>query len=86
MFEVEDNGPEMHGLTGDVGSATSPANPTGVGLANTEGRLRALYGAGQAMTLGTGRLGGLLVKIRIPYQRRSPHTPDKEAAWTGSVS
>lgn len=86
VFEVEDNGPGMHGLTGDVGSATSPANPTGVGLANTEGRLRALYGAGQAMTLGTGRLGGLLVKIRIPYQRRSPHTPDKEAAWTGSVS
>src|SRR5690606_22614422 len=66
----------------------------GVGLNNTAERLRALYGAAQSMTLGAGRLGGVLVAIRIPYHEHprpaGPHpratAAAQEAAWTGSAS
>ena len=43
----------------------------GIGLSNTAARLRGLYGAEQSLTLGTGRLGGLCVAIRIPYHLES---------------
>ena len=64
--------------------APSPARPhhplalapalaleTGIGLSNTAARLRGLYGTEQSLTLGTGRLGGLCVAIRIPYHLES---------------
>jgi signal transduction histidine kinase len=77
VFEVEDNGPglEVDGWSG-----------AGVGLANTEARLRGLYGDAPSMTLGRGRLGGLLVAIRIPLRRNSAHALAPEEAWTGSAS
>ena len=83
VIEVEDNGP---------GLATAPPEPTdlalakGVGLSNTAERLRGLYGTAQSMSFGTGRLGGLLVTVRVPYRRSPRHAPESEEAWTGSAS
>lgn len=52
------------------GLATSAASPEpGIGLRNTVERLRYLYGADHTFDLRTQPNGGLLVSLRIPFQR-----------------
>lgn len=55
---VEDDGP---------GLASTGAVEDGVGLKNTRERLAHSYGDAQALTLERGGLGGLRVKIELPY-------------------
>ncbi len=55
----------------DSGGGQRPAMPLpsrgGIGLANTRGRLEAMYGAQGRFHLDTGPLGGLAVTLEIPY-------------------
>lgn len=88
----------MSAVPGEDASIASPGRQTanqGVGLRNTAERLRALYGPSQSMVLGTGRLGGMRVSIRIPYRVRPDDVVREEIpaddvmaeeAWTGSAS
>lgn len=78
VLQVEDNGPGLDG--------PAPPPGKGVGLANTAGRLRGLYGEEQSLMLGEGARGGLRVTIRIPYHLDPLHEPAPEEAWTGSAS
>ena len=54
------------------GFGRSPANGTGVGLANTRGRLRQLYGDAHSFTTGASPEGGALVQIVVPYKPAWP--------------
>ena len=90
VLEVEDNGPGLAAGSPAVAAlagrtpSTSPSRQ--VGLANTVERLRGLYGDAQAMTFGSGRLGGLRITIRIPYRVEPRPEPVAEGVWTGSAS
>jgi sensor histidine kinase YesM len=61
-LQVDDNGPGMAHPEKAVGS--------GVGLANTQERLRALYGSDHEFSLGNRPEGGLQVRISIPLRKR----------------
>lgn len=61
-IEVEDNG---NGLARDY----SERRARGSGLRNTEGRLRALYGAAARFTVSNRPEGGVTVRILIPYRQ-----------------
>lgn len=61
VMEVQDDGPGMK----DINAARK-----GVGLSNTEERLRRLYGENQAFKLLNVEEGGLLVRIEIPLEIR----------------
>jgi sensor histidine kinase YesM len=67
-LEVADTGPGF-----PEGKSTSTS--TGVGIANTRARLEQLYGGNYTMELSNRPEGGALVKIRMPYIRKSeiPH-------------
>jgi sensor histidine kinase YesM len=51
----------------------------GVGLSNTRGRLRELYGEQASMKLGTPKNGGFLVELQIPWRRGTTETANKPA-------
>jgi two-component sensor histidine kinase len=51
----------------------------GVGLSNTRGRLRELYGEQASMKLGTPKNGGFLVELQIPWRRVTIDTANKPA-------
>ncbi|HAM71167.1 MAG TPA: signlal transduction histidine kinase, LytS [Verrucomicrobiales bacterium] len=73
---VRDNG---RGLPGpDAGSVRR-----GVGLANTEARLQALYGPEQSFSFGKGEPEGCRLEISLPF-RRHPVTPSLAADEAGS--
>lgn len=59
IIEVEDDGP---------GPNRAPKATGGLGLANARQRLHQLYGDDQTLTLTTGKVGGALVTLTIPYQ------------------
>lgn len=59
IIEVEDDGP---------GPNRAPKAAGGLGLANARQRLHQLYGDDQTLTLTTGKEGGALVTLTIPYQ------------------
>jgi sensor histidine kinase YesM len=61
---VEDNGP---GLT----PAARINGGSGIGLRNTAARLEHLYGPRQRLSFSSGKQGGLLVDVRIPYRERA---------------
>jgi len=65
-LEVRDDGPGLAGQPRDPG--------LGVGLRNTEARLRQLYGDGQSFALRDASAGGAVATIRLPY-----HTRPREA-------
>lgn len=60
-LEVRDEGP-------GIATSATPAEP-GIGLRNTVERLTYLYGADHTFDLRTQADGGLLVSLRIPFQR-----------------
>jgi sensor histidine kinase YesM len=56
-LSVEDDGPGLAHSNGD-----------GIGLANVRERLRHLYGDEQHLELSQSTLGGVGVRIRLPYR------------------
>ncbi|HEX2079343.1 MAG TPA: histidine kinase [Longimicrobium sp.] len=75
VVEVRDNGP---GLRGEAPIAS------GVGLANTADRLRALYGGQQSLEFLDATGGGLIVRMTMPF--RESGVPAREEAWSLSAS
>jgi LytS/YehU family sensor histidine kinase len=63
-LEVRDNGP---GLPVEVGS--NHIGRRGIGLSNTQDRLRQLYGSEASFELTNDARGGLLVTLEIPFRR-----------------
>jgi LytS/YehU family sensor histidine kinase len=57
---IEDNGP---GIGGDAA-----VSGNGIGLANTQARLRHLYGDRQSLTLANRDEGGLRLTIELPWR------------------
>jgi two-component system LytT family sensor kinase len=64
--QVTDNGP---GLASDLGSGTIVKE--GVGLSNTEARLKQLYGDAHRLDLSNTPKGGLTVLLEIPFRENS---------------
>jgi two-component system LytT family sensor kinase len=55
--------------TGPGPAAAAAAGPsTGVGLRNTEARLRQMYGEAHPLSLRAAEGGGAIAEIRIPYR------------------
>ena len=67
-LRVCDDGP---GLTGDVEEALG----RGVGLGNTQKRLRELYGETHRFALQRTDGGGLTVTLMLPFRTNAEHTP-----------
>lgn len=61
-------GSDLHLQVRDDGPGISPGSKRGVGLSNTEARLRQLYGDGQKLELLPAEGGGVLVRISIPFR------------------
>ena len=66
----------------DSGPGFQPASPVhrskGIGLANTEARLRQLYGADQGIEYGRSTDGGATVTISIPFRQPDGQKLDLE--------
>ena len=62
-IELSDDGP---GIVGLANGGTLDAR--GVGIANTRDRLREMYGAAQRFEIENAPGGGLVARIRIPYE------------------
>ena len=56
---------------GDIFGRSGNGNGTGLGLDNIRNRLALLYPGAYSMELRSGKEGGTLVRIRIPYQPES---------------
>lgn len=63
-LEVSDTGPGFP-------ESRTPSASTGVGIANTRARLEQLYGGNYTLELGNRPEGGAVVKIRMPYVRKT---------------
>jgi signal transduction histidine kinase len=63
-LSVEDNGPGL-------APAARINGGSGIGLRNTAARLEHLYGRRQRLSFSSGKQGGLLVDVRIPYRERA---------------
>jgi sensor histidine kinase YesM len=61
LLSVRDTGP------GPAPSA-DPVSARGVGLRNTEARLRQMYGSSDALSLRAAEGGGAVAEVRIPYR------------------
>jgi two-component system LytT family sensor kinase len=72
LLSVRDTGP---GPAPDVGAPASG----GVGLHNTESRLRQIYGEEKPLSLRAAEGGGAIAEIRIPY-RPGPHPQESVPA------
>lgn len=57
-------------VTDDGPGADNSTNGRGIGLTNTEARLRELYGADQSLAIDRPADGGYRVRIAIPYRER----------------
>ena len=67
-ISAERSGGELHLQVRDDGPGLPPGWKRGVGLSNTEARLRHLYGSDQKLELLPADGGGLLVSIHIPFR------------------
>jgi two-component system LytT family sensor kinase len=69
-LEIKDNGP---GMPVEVGS--NRVGKRGIGLSNTQSRLRQLYGSASSFELMNDARGGLLVTLEIPFRKAdAPHS------------
>jgi LytS/YehU family sensor histidine kinase len=68
VLSVRDTGP---GPAPDDGAPAA----RGVGLHNTEARLRRMYGDDQPLSLRAAEGGGAVAEIRIPYRPASEAPP-----------
>ena len=69
-ISVRDNGPgldEALATTGDGAADPAQVPTNGVGLRNTQARLRGLYGDDQTLTFRPAEGGGLVVTLTLPY-------------------
>jgi two-component system, LytTR family, sensor kinase len=62
------SGNELHLQVQDDGPGLPPGSKRGVGLSNTEARLRQLYGSDQKLELLPAEGGGVLVNMIIPFR------------------
>jgi LytS/YehU family sensor histidine kinase len=62
---IEDNGP---GILEDAAGSGKAVSGNGIGLANTQARLRHLYGDRQSLTLANRAEGGLRLTIELPWR------------------
>ncbi|HYH07621.1 MAG TPA: histidine kinase [Thermoanaerobaculia bacterium] len=67
-IRAERDGSELRLHVRDDGPGLARNAKRGVGLSNTEARLRQMYGPAQRMELTTPRNGGVLVSIAIPFR------------------
>ena len=67
---------------GDIFSTT--ASGSGLGLDNIRNRLALLYPGTSRIALSSGRDGGTMVRLSIPYQREEPREGQRDASRTGS--
>jgi two-component system LytT family sensor kinase len=72
VVTVRDSGPGP--------SKGAPPSSGGVGLRNTEARLRQLYGETNALSLRAAEGGGAVAEIRIPYRDAGEDEPAAAAA------
>ncbi len=70
-IRAEKEGSELRLRVRDDGPGLARSARRGVGLSNTEARLRQLYGNDQRLELTTPVDGGVLVSISIPYRGRA---------------
>lgn len=71
---VEDDGP---------GLPSAPPERTGLGLANTRGRLEQLYGEAWELELEAGPAAGVVVTILLPFHVAEPKSVEAPAAVRG---
>ncbi len=76
--QIEDDGP---GLTGDF----LVRSRTGLGLANTRGRLQGLYGPDHQFDLRGRPEGGLVVALAIPFRTEADESPSPETNGTAAA-
>lgn len=67
-IRAERSGNELHLRVRDDGPGLARDAKRGVGLSNTEARLRQLYGSDQKLELTSPQGGGVLVSINIPFR------------------
>ncbi len=67
-IHAQRSGSELRLQVRDDGPGLSRNHKRGVGLSNTEARLRQLYGSEQRMELTSSTDGGVLVSIAIPFR------------------
>ena len=67
-IRAQRHGSELHIEVRDDGPGMARDAKRGVGLSNTEARLRHLYGTAQRLELTTPGNGGVLVSIAIPFR------------------
>jgi len=72
-IHAERSGAELRLQVRDDGPGLSRNAKRGVGLSNTEARLRQMYGSEQRMELTTPTDGGVLVSIAIPFKAATAH-------------
>lgn len=82
-IEATREGKHLHLVVRDNGrgvadEAQNPTGRRGIGITNTQARLRALYGSDQGFALGNAEPKGCRVEIRIPF-RLVPMPPDSGA-------
>jgi signal transduction histidine kinase len=62
-IELSDDGPGI-----PASSNGGSSDPRGVGIANTRDRLQAMYGVAQTFEIENAATGGVVARIRIPYE------------------
>jgi hypothetical protein len=67
LMTIRNSGPRTNGRSGQSGAASR-----GIGLSNTEERLKTLYGDNHRFSLRSPEIGGYEVTIEIPFRKAAP--------------
>ena len=79
-IEAKQEGGQLHLIVRDDGRGLPPADATnsgrrGIGLANTQARLKGLYGLDHSFTVGKAEPQGCQVDIHLPFHMGPVHVP-----------